>query len=449
MSKATSRFIAALLLCVVFAGVSASAKKLTRLYLYMVDKRYSVGQPSATGDAFDDEIDYTLRSDEAAEVWVHDWNPLVWAYATSLKSEKTADYEAAEAFGKVVSELLLRFAGSKGSGTPPMLVDGLDLMAFRDAVITLQHDVDSIDDWIDQSLNPDDVTNMQTEVRKVPALADTVDDGYAKAVRIFIKCLQGRPLSAQNGTPVSCDDPYDAAEARVNATASGQTIRLFLTAVLSMESHVMNSERILRGFARDATDVGPHKIDTRPYSQEKQTLTLTVTAEEKYQAFMSKSAKMKQKEGLRKVAVIVEPYRPVFVRPGVAFILGLLKNPTYATAKSGDQFKIVETGTGLARYNVAAMLNIIPRRWNEPTFGGFFQIGVSPKSDETGFYLGGGIQVEKVFTFGGGVMLQQVRRLGGGLTPDSRLATPEDLRVEHPFKKALYLHATVALPGGK
>ena len=514
MFKATSRvirFTAGLLLFVVFAGVGASAKKLTRLYLHLGDRRLSIGEYKPTGEPFDSEVSYTMRSDEAAEVWVQDWNPLVWSYTTALKSEKTPDYEAAVAFGKALSALLGRFPGRKESRlkAAATVVEDLDLTAFRDAVITVEAQMDSIGGLIDLGFDPANISTLRDDAREFIANSDAVDAGYAKAVRIFTKCLQGEGLSAQNGVTVSCDDPYDvtpivnaqmaaaahalasanraeavaryagqtsvtitdtlaaleslekkaktafdsarlaAAEARLNARSSGQTIRLFLTGVLAMESHVSDSLKTLRAFAKDADEVGPHKIDTRAYSQDKQTLTLTITAEKKYQSFMSRSAKSKQQEGLGKVAVVVEAYRPVFVRPGIAFVLGLLKNPTYSTAKSGDQFKIVETGAGLARYNVAAMLNIIPRRWNEPTFGGFFQIGVSPKSDETGFYFGTGIQVEKVFTFGGGVMLQQVRRLGGGLTADSLLAKPEDMKVEHPFKTAFYLHATVALPGGK
>lgn len=568
MSKVTSRFIVGLVLFVVLADVGASAKRLTRLYLHLGDRRLSIGEYKVSGTPFDEEVGYTMRSDEAAEIWVQDWNPLVWAYATAVKSEKTQDYEAALAFGQAISELLLRFPGSKGSDSPVTVVEGLDLTAFRDDLIEVERAIDSLGGLINDSFDPTKHDDLKKDSKASVVKADAVDAGYAKAIRIFSKCLKGERLSAQNGVTVSCDDPYDvtsivnlqsaaatnalvianhadavakyapqtalialaesknkgaqealtaaedklkkaktaakaaaekardaaktqadtakaereaaanayapikqalddltelekkatiafdkarleASQARVNAVATGQTIRLFLTGVLAMESHVSESGKTLRAFAEDAADVGPHKVDSRPYAQEKQTLTLTVTAQKKYQAFMKKPAKDRQAAGLGKVAIVVEAYRPVYVRPGVAFVLGLLKNPTYSTAKSGDQFKIVESNTSLTRYNIAAMLNIIPRRWSEPTFGGFFQIGISPKSDETGFYFGTGIQVEKIFTFGGGLMLQQVRRLGGGLTPESLLAKPEDLKVDHPFKRAFYLHATVALPGGK
>jgi hypothetical protein len=180
-----------------------------------------------------------------------------------------------------------------------------------------------------------------------------------------------------------------------------------------------------------------------------QTTRIKIDARKKWQAFMPPDVKSAQAAGIRTVSITTDAYRPARIAPGAAFVLGFVKNPTFKAVKDGDDYRIVKTEEELTRYDVAAMLNITPDGWQEPTFGGFFQIGVSPKKDEFGFYVGGGVQSHRIFSFGAGFMMQQVRKLGPGLTEASRLASPDDLKTAATFKPGLYLHATVTLPAKK
>ena len=51
------------------------------------------------------------------------------------------------------------------------------------------------------------------------------------------------------------------------------------------------------------------------------------------------------------------------------------------------------------------MLNITPDAWQEPTFGGHFQVGVSPVKDAIGVFFGAGVRAQSLFSFGAALML--------------------------------------------
>ena len=245
---------------------------------------------------------------------------------------------------------------------------------------------------------------------------------------------------------------YDADLANIaTEKAAGHTLREFLALAMSMDSRVQKQLQIYRDLLVDVDGVGTEFVAaTHAYTvKDRQTTTIKIEARKKWQPFMTGDVKAAQTAGVRKVPVTTDAYRPAHLTPGAAFVLGFVKNPTFKAVKDGDAYKIVKAEEELTRYDVAAMLNITPNGWSEPTFGGFFQVGVSPKKDELGFYFGGGIQANTILTFGAGVMMQQVRKLGPGLTEASRLASPDDLKTAVTFKPGLYLHATVTLPQKK
>lgn len=234
--------------------------------------------------------------------------------------------------------------------------------------------------------------------------------------------------------------------ARAEAEA-GRTIERFVHDVLLVEDRVVAIARTLRRFSEDVDALlVPRPLQALTYKLERQTVTVSVQQEIRYQSLLSSQARAARTAGLRKFDIVVTPHQAARLRPGVGFVVGFLRNPTFSTAKDGEAFRIVQTGDDLTRYNLAAMLNIIPRGWDEPTFGGFLQIGISPKKDETGFVFGGGISAQSIFTFGGGLLLQQVRQLGPGLAVGDTIAAPELLKTQTVFKPALYLHTTVTLP---
>lgn len=258
-----------------------------------------------------------------------------------------------------------------------------------------------------------------------------------------VTTLQQR-TTALDAQIVEADRAVAAAEADA---IGGQTIRSFVNTIVPAREEVLRDATTLESFARDlAGFMKPRKLATWQYSLQTQKITVQITAETKYDAFLSPQGKELRNSRVKDIVVELSPHRAASLRPGVAFVLGLIENPTFSTKKEGEVYRIVQDSTEITRYDVAAMLNIVPRGWDEPTFGGFFQVGVSPKKDATGFFLGAGISTESLFTFGFGVMMQQVRRLGPGINLETLITKPEELKTVTRFKKGLYVHATVALP---
>lgn len=238
-----------------------------------------------------------------------------------------------------------------------------------------------------------------------------------------------------------------AATAARAAAAAGQTIHGFAQDAFAIETHEIAAAKVLRGFDKDVDAINvARKVEERPYSLKMQTIAVKVNPETKYDDYLSSTAKDKRTKGLRTINITVRPHAVASLRPGVGFVLGFLRNPTFTATKSGDVFRIVQNDTPLTRYSVAAMLNIVPRGWDEPTFGGYFQVGISPKTDETGILFGVGLSAQSLFTFGGGLMIQQVRALAPGLSVGGTIASPDDLKVQHVFKPAFYVHGTVTIP---
>jgi hypothetical protein len=434
---------------VVMASMTAAAaphvSSTYRLYLKLADDHISEST-AAPGDPIDTSINkFTVHGGQTTEIWIFDPNPLLFTYQATTVTSNTPDFDAALTFAKSLSVLLARFPASAASGGQKIVVDGLDLKQFHDDIDSLQKRMADLKKFIAMSTHPDQVQNMKDLLSDTGAMVDRVNAGYEKAANIKFKCGNpGATLTDDSGQPVSCD------RAIVTSAAPSPTINQFITDALSIQSNVLGWGVVLRNVATAAAQVGvPRKIETRAYSTQTQTITVSVKAETRFQDFLTPEVKAQQTAGVREIKIQVDAYRAASLRPGVGFVLGFLRNPTFSTAKNGDTYKIVESDTQLTRYSVAAMLNVIPRGWDEPTFGGFFQLGVSPKNDETGFFFGAGVSAESVFTFGGGFMLQQTRQLAGGLTLSSALAKPEDLKTETVFKPAFYIHATVTLPSGK
>ena len=218
---------------------------------------------------------------------------------------------------------------------------------------------------------------------------------------------------------VAAQQEYTAAVEVVEAEQhAGRTLRQFMALALSMDARVQKQIQTIRELMADVDALGKDYVaGTHEYSvKDVRTTKINVEARKKWQPFMPNDVKAAQAAGVRTVSVTTDAYRPARVTPGAAFVLGFVKNPTFKAVKDGDTYKIVKDEEELTRYDVAAMLHITPDAWQEPTFGGFFQVGVSPKKDEFGFYFGAGFQSHSIFAFGAGFMMQQVRTLGPGLS---------------------------------
>jgi hypothetical protein len=240
-----------------------------------------------------------------------------------------------------------------------------------------------------------------------------------------------------------------AGELAALRTSEGtQTLLQFLQSVTATEFAIREELRLLRKFAEDVSKVGELKIlATTPYSIKNQPGVLTVKANPTYEALMDAATRAARSQQIGEYPFELRPYQPARLRVGGAAVAGMfIKNPKFKAVKDGDAFAIKREDDDPVIFKVAAMLNITPRSWAEPTFGGYFQLGVTPDPDEVGFYFGTGIRAQTVFSFGGGLMIQQVRKLGEGLTLETRLDDPAKLKTDSEFKPGLYFHFTVALP---
>jgi hypothetical protein len=236
------------------------------------------------------------------------------------------------------------------------------------------------------------------------------------------------------------------------ATLAASTIRDFTVLALAMQPRVDAALDILKHFAADVADVSTPKVlscaDGGPacnYSPQDRTVTFVVAPATRYEPFMAEAVKARRASMSGRYDFALKAYSPVALGFGPAFVVRFLRNPTFVAAKSGDRLVIQSTSDQAAGYNVAAMLTMTPRAWREPTFGGQFQLGVSPAKDQLGIYAGAGITVQSVFTIGGGFAWQQVNRLADGLAVGQTLDSPDALHTTTEFKPGFYIHATINL----
>jgi hypothetical protein len=226
----------------------------------------------------------------------------------------------------------------------------------------------------------------------------------------------------------------------------GERIIDFVTLIEARRPALENSMAVLKGFAQDVEAVHQAKtLTTRDYSTNTQTIAVSVKASPKYDAFLDAGTRKRRDAIAREFSVVLQPYTPAMISVAPALVLLFIDNPTFKAVRKGDQLVIEETDEEVTGYNLGAMLNITPRRWSEPTFGGAFQIGVSPTKDKIGFYLGAGISVQELFWFGGGFTWQEVDKLAGSLTPGQIIASPDELKTTTQFKPGFYFHITANL----
>jgi hypothetical protein len=258
----------------------------------------------------------------------------------------------------------------------------------------------------------------------------------------------GGASPAPPGAPSATGTPAaPAAPASSTAVAiPGERIIDFVTLIEARRTDLQSSLSVLRGFASDVEGVGKAKtVATLNHNLKTQTVAVTVKASPKYDAFLDAGTKKRRDAIARKFSVVLQPYTPALLSLAPAFVLLFIDNPTFKAVKKGEQFVIEETDEEVTGYNLAAMLNITPRAWSEPTFGGGFQIGVSPTKGKVGFYVGAGLSVQEVFWFGGGLTWQEVSKLADGLTAGQVIASPDDLKTTTHYKPGFYLHITATL----
>jgi hypothetical protein len=145
-------------------------------------------------------------------------------------------------------------------------------------------------------------------------------------------------------------------------------------------------------------------------------------------------------------AIRFVPYSPVKLGLGAAAIYSFVSDAKYTTQPVDGGFQIVES-PDQKQYQeggIAAVLTITPRGWTDPTFGGFFEVGVQP-TDDLGLIAGAGIRLFDIASFGAGIAFQQVDVLSPGLSLGDTVAAESDLKTAKRFKAGVYLHITLSI----
>jgi hypothetical protein len=147
------------------------------------------------------------------------------------------------------------------------------------------------------------------------------------------------------------------------------------------------------------------------------------------------------------VAVPLQAYSPVHLSFGPAMVYSFVKAPSFTTEKQDDgKFKIVEQPGENRAQNISAMLNITPRGWSDATFGGSFQLGISPVKDQMGIFGGVQVRISRLATIGGGYGFQQVPRLDKSQHPGDFIDTADALKTTNHYKGGAYVAITLSLP---
>jgi hypothetical protein len=398
-----------------------------------------------------DELNrFSARDGETIAIVIRDPNPFLFVYTSAVTLEETEQFKTASALGKVLAEAMtsLGMKGAPVGGAAPIArtIDGLAVDEFRQDLADLadRTSKSTLSGLIDQT------TGTEAELARArqtiatwgsERLEDRLISSYRTFAAIARKCLASPPLPLLNeaGGAVKCTD-------RV-ASDLTMSIESFVSLALSLQPSVNEARTLLSSFVTDLKRVNdPLELVRQPYSLQRQIVQIVIAAQPRYLDLLSPRAKSYQGRLLRTTKVALSPYSPVRFSLAPAVVLAFIRDPTYTTVRDGNEFVITETDPDHSTYTVAAMLNIQPRAWSEPSFGGYFQVGVSPRKDATGFYLGGGIHLQGIVSIGGGFAYQQVTRLINGQVPNGRLAGPELLKAAPVFRPGGYVHMTVKLP---
>jgi hypothetical protein len=144
------------------------------------------------------------------------------------------------------------------------------------------------------------------------------------------------------------------------------------------------------------------------------------------------------------------PLHPVRLTAGPALVYSLLKRKEYFADKKSDTDSTLvikqKPKERLTGEMVGVMLNIIPRKWDDPFFGGSFQLGVTAGKETFGAAAGFGISVSDIFSIGVGALVQRQDRLAAGLSVGDTLQSTTDLKIEKEYKAGAYFHITTHIP---
>jgi len=412
-------------------GAAARAKSVEIVYHHatnVAETRLLTGEPVdaikvGSGDALD------LRFTKAVGVAIDDPNPVLFNYTQKPSTFVTnPDYAEALKFATALQPLksaldaseVAKEAAREARGLPRAAaqVDPIEkaLADFKKAVADLLAIVDSIPNVARQTAGG--ATEIQSA--KQTAANWKLTEIESQLTKTF------EELHARN-------QKHIAGTARL-APADAELI----LAALAEESRLLKMLGVAKAFATAVGDVGK-RITLEPVKYDltkNETVNLTITPVADFAAIAKASGRY-----IGDVAIPTQPYYPARFSFGPALLYSFVKSSDFTTEALPDgKFKIVEKGSDYRGTNVSAVFTITPRSWDQPTFGGGFQIGVSPVKNQIGFFAGGRLKIANdLLGIGFGYGYQQVPKLAKGLDVNVPIAKPADLKTDPDFRGGFYV----------
>jgi hypothetical protein len=246
--------------------------------------------------------------------------------------------------------------------------------------------------------------------------------------------LEG-PWFGNNDTPV--------ADSRTHVEPTESVTQFFLVAQ-SLRANIEQQLALLKTFSGDVAAINtPKALADVSYGLDSGKVEVIVTAASQYDTYLDANVKAARDAAIGKYMIILTPYTPARISLAAAAIVYFPGDRKYTAVPSGSAFTVGRTESDYGAFTVAAMLDIVPNRWAEPTLGGAFQLGVSPVKDRVGFYGGASLRVQQVFAFGAGFAWQQSDRLVSTLSEGQTIATEDALKTEKRFGPAFYLNVSI------
>jgi hypothetical protein len=397
---------------------------------------------------------YRLRPKERLSVVVVDPNPLLYTYSWGgLTAADTADYKTATDFAKSLDPLISAFAPKTVTGrslplTPvtvaPEVASALKAIGipnekdFLNNFLAHYSAVENLVDAIPSLMVKACGTPAEASEAKTAVRGSTWDlDATAKIIKKDFDLLKlGRgallKLVATEPAKVANDLFYIAsnlfADRESEITAALGTLSTFKKDVMAVDEPItLSPEAIAYSFSKD------------------QTVTFSIGRRDQVQVPKEATARI-----TGKYTIVISPLYPVRLGIGAAAVYSFAPNNTYKAVNDGTQLVVIRDPSTpqYEAFNLAAVLTITPRKWDDPSFGGYFQLGVQPK-DRVGLFFGLAVRVMGLFDFGGGFTLQQVDQLAGGLVEGGAISSASSIVTSRVWKSSGYLHVTVSSPLGK
>jgi hypothetical protein len=203
----------------------------------------------------------------------------------------------------------------------------------------------------------------------------------------------------------------------------------------------------VRDLANAITSTSAVSLVSVDYVQEKdQELIIDVKANPRFASFLGEKAKAYQAERLGAYSIVFSPYELIHMRPSLGIIYSFVKSPKFSAERNAEGDLTIAGNTDeYTEYGALVAMDFVPDRYFRKGIQPYFQVGVSPKSDNLGVAVGIGIRAYKAYTLSIGAVYQRVDKLASGLAVGDVIEGEDDLKKSKEFKLGFYLGVGVKL----